>query len=64
MYIVLLRSNKVTQTSSVVMEKAYEDTQWLQNNTSLEVINNYNKNLDNIFTQLQADLITVLKTAG
>lgn len=60
-HFVLLKMDKNYQPSLIVMEKTYEHLSPMQNNTSQDIINNYNLCFQTILTQLQSDIISVLK---
>jgi ABC-type uncharacterized transport system auxiliary subunit len=59
-HVVLLKIDKDYQPSLIIMEKTYEHRSLMQNNTSQDIINNYNLCFQTILTQLQSDMIAVL----
>jgi ABC-type uncharacterized transport system auxiliary subunit len=59
-HIVLLKVDKDYQPSFIIMEKTYEHLSPMQNNTSQDIINNYNLCFQTILTQLQSDMISAL----
>lgn len=58
---ILLQISDSTKVHNVVLEKTYQDTQPLEDNTALKIIKSYGLCLENILAQLQSDLVEVLK---
>jgi ABC-type uncharacterized transport system auxiliary subunit len=58
---VLLKTDKDYQASRIVLEKTYQYISPMQNNTSQDVITNYNICLEKFLVQLQSDIILTLK---
>jgi ABC-type uncharacterized transport system auxiliary subunit len=64
LHVALLKIDKGNQSSIVIMEKTYEHMSPMQNNTSQDIIKNYNLCLETILTQIPSDIVSVLqKTA-
>jgi ABC-type uncharacterized transport system auxiliary subunit len=60
LHVVLLKMDKNYQASIIIMEKSYGHQSPMQNNTSQDIIDNYNLCLETILTQLQSDMISAL----
>jgi ABC-type uncharacterized transport system auxiliary subunit len=60
-HVVLLKMDKDYQPSLIITEKTYEHLSPMQNNSSQDIINNYNLCLETILTQLQSDIVSALK---